>query len=629
MSFAKSSPRPAGDVARIELAVDGRPVAVAPGSTLLDAAQAAGVELPTLCSHPDLQVRGSCRLCVVAVEGRPGLVAACETPAQPGMRVRTFGPDIQQARRVSLELLLSRHPMECPVCERSGNCELQAVANRLGVRSTRFVPVAVPFPVDDGNPAIVREPAKCILCRRCAEVCADVQSVAAIYPAGRGYLTHMATFFESGLGRVACALCGQCLLACPTGAIHEVDHTQRVWAALADPRRRVIAQTAPAVRVSLAEAFGAEPGSISTGKMVAALRRLGFDVVFDTNFAADLTVVEEGHELIARLRAAGILPNGAAGAAGPAHEVGHHGPVRLPMITSCSPGWVKFLEHFYPALLGHLSTCKSPHQMLGALAKSFYAEKVEVDPRRIYVVSIMPCTAKKFEAQRPELAGEAGPDVDAVLTTRELARMIREAGIDFHRLPEEAFDDPLGISTGAAALFGATGGVMEAALRTVYAVLTGQDAEPLRFAAVRGLDGVREASLEVAGVTLRVAVAHGLGNARALLEQVVRGESPYHFIEVMACPGGCVGGGGQILPSTREVRRRRVQAIHAVDEALPLRRSHENPAVQLLYREYLGEPLGERSHRLLHTHYVPRPAWEPAPAQRETAAPGAARRAGR
>ncbi|WP_324716609.1 NADH-dependent [FeFe] hydrogenase, group A6 [Carboxydochorda subterranea] len=580
---------------RIAVTVDGRPVSVPPGSTVLDAVRQAGVDVPTLCSHPDLLIRGSCRLCVVSVDGKPGLVASCETPVHDGMTVRTFGADIQEARRVSLELLLARHPMECPICERSGHCELQAVAQRLGVRAARFTPMLLPAVADRTSPSIVREPARCILCRRCVEVCMDVQSVAALFPAGRGYQTHIGTFMESGLAQVACALCGQCLLACPTGAIHEVDHTERVWQAIADPERHVVVQTAPAIRVSLAEAFGAAPGEITTGKMVAALRRLGFDEVFDTNFAADLTILEEGHEFIGRLLSPGQSP--------------------LPMITSCSPGWIKFIEHFYPQLLGHLSSCKSPHEMLGALVKTYYAEKREMDPARLSVVSVMPCTAKKFEAERPEMGRDGMRDVDAVLTTRELARMIREAGIDFASLPEEDFDEPLGLSTGAAALFGATGGVMEAALRTVYAVVTGKEAPPLEFAAVRGIDGLREAEIRINGQAVRVAVAHGLGNARVLLDQIAEGKSPYQFIEVMACPGGCIGGGGQPIPSTKEIRGRRIRAIHAVDESKALRRSHENPALQQLYREYLGEPGSERAHHLLHTHYTPRALWQPVEAR--------------
>lgn len=568
----------------VTLTIDGRQVQVPPGTTILAAARQAGVKIPTLCYLEELNVIGACRLCLVQVEGARALVAACVTQVGEGMVVHTNSPAVRQARRLNLELLMSNHPQECLTCVRNTSCELQQLAAELGVGEIRLQGEMSPYEVDDSSLSIIRDPRKCVLCRRCVAVCEKVQGVSAIAVQERGFDTVVAPAFLAPLGEVNCVNCGQCSLVCPTAAIHERDETDKVWAALADPEKHVVVQTAPAVRVSIGEMFGLEPGSIVTGKLVAALRRLGFDKVFDTDFTADLTIMEEGSELIHRLQNGG----------------------RLPLITSCSPGWIKFIEHFYPNLLPNLSTCKSPQQMFGALAKTYYAQKEGIDPARIFVVSIMPCTAKKYEAGRPEMNSSGYRDVDVVLTTRELGRMLKQAGIDFDSLPEEDYDAPLGISTGAGVIFGATGGVMEAALRTAYELVTGATLVSLDFEEVRGLEGVKEASVNLAGMELKVAVAHGLGNARKVLDAVVNKEREYHFIEIMCCPGGCIGGGGQPVPVDNEIRAKRIAAIYQVDRQMPLRKSHENPAVQALYREFLGEPLGHKSHELLHTHYTPR-----------------------
>ncbi|SHI86662.1 NADH-dependent [FeFe] hydrogenase, group A6 [Desulfofundulus thermosubterraneus] len=568
----------------VTLTIDGRQVQVPPGTTILAAARQAGVKIPTLCYLEELNVIGACRLCLVQVEGARALVAACVTQVGEGMVVHTNSPAVRQARRLNLELLMSNHPQECLTCVRNTSCELQQLAAELGVGEIRLQGEMSPYEVDDSSPSIIRDPRKCVLCRRCVAVCEKVQGVSAIAVQERGFDTVVAPAFLAPLGEVNCVNCGQCSLVCPTAAIHERDETDKVWAALADPEKHVVVQTAPAVRVSIGEMFGLEPGSIVTGKLVAALRRLGFDKVFDTDFTADLTIMEEGSELIHRLQNGG----------------------RLPLITSCSPGWIKFIEHFYPNLLPNLSTCKSPQQMFGTLAKTYYAQKEGIDPVRIFVVSIMPCTAKKYEAGRPEMTSSGYRDVDVVLTTRELGRMLKQAGIDFESLPEEDYDAPLGISTGAGVIFGATGGVMEAALRTAYELVTGATLLSLDFEEVRGLEGVKEASVNLAGTELKVAVAHGLGNARKVLDAVVNKEREYHFIEIMCCPGGCIGGGGQPVPVDNEIRAKRIAAIYQVDRQMPLRKSHENPAVQALYREFLGEPLSHKSHELLHTHYTPR-----------------------
>jgi NADH-quinone oxidoreductase subunit G/NADP-reducing hydrogenase subunit HndD len=442
--------------------------------------------------------------------------------------------------------------------------------------------------VDTSSPSVVRDSSKCVLCRRCVTVCHEVQSVGQLFPVDRGFGTVIAPAARKNLSEVPCVACGQCITACPVGALREKDHTQRTWAALNDPEKYVVVQTAPAVRAAIGEEFGMPAGSLVTKKMVAGLRRLGFDKVFDTDFTADLTILEEGNELLQRVKTGG----------------------KLPLLTSCSPGWIQFIERFYPELLPHLSTCKSPQQMFGALAKTYYAEKIGVKPENMFVVSIMPCTAKKLEAGREEMAVNEGiPDVDAVLTTREAAQMMREMGVDFANLPDEAFDEPLGISTGAAVIFGATGGVMEAALRTVYEVVTGETLGDVNFAAVRGLEGVKEATVKVGDLDVKVAVASGLANARKLMDLLMEGKADYHFIEIMGCPGGCIGGGGQPIPTNDAIRQARIDAIYREDEGLPLRKSHENPAVMALYKEYLGEPLGHKSHKLLHTHYVPKPIW--------------------
>lgn len=568
----------------MKVTIDGRAVEVPAGATVLEAARKAGIEIPTLCFHPDLQVRAVCRVCLVEIEGQRLLQPSCAFPVSPNMVVRTNSPAVRAARRTAVELLLSRHPQDCLSCIRNQHCELQALAEQMGLRELRFDHETRGLPDDVSSPSIVREPDKCILCRRCVSACHDVQGVGVLFPAGRGVDTIVAPAGECLLNDVACTMCGQCIHACPVGAIHERDQVDEVWAALADPEKHVVVQTAPAVRVALGEEVGMDPGAIVTGKMVAALRRLGFDRVFDTDFTADLTILEEGNELLERM---------------------NHGG-QLPIITSCSPGWIKFIEHYYPQLLPHLSTCKSPQQMFGALAKSYYAEKTGIDPSKIYVVSIMPCTAKKYEAQRPELGRNGVPDVDVVLTTRELGRMVRQAGINFEELESEKFDDPLGISTGAAVIFGATGGVMEAALRTVYEVVTGLELDNVDFNDVRGLEGVKEATVDLNGTPIKVAVAHGLGNARKVLDKIVDGTADYQFIEIMCCPGGCIGGGGQPIPTNTEVRKKRIEAIYREDAGMPLRKSHANPAVNQLYQDYLLKPLGEKSHHLLHTHYTPR-----------------------
>jgi len=571
----------------VTLTIDGRQVTVQAGTSVLEAATQAGVKIPTLCYLEGLNEIGSCRLCVVEIEGAKTLAASCVTPAAQGMVVHTNTKQVREARRAVLELIISNHPFECLTCVRSGSCELQALAESLGIRKVRFEGAKAHHPVDDSTPSIVRDPDKCILCRRCVAVCEQVQGVSAINVSGRGFDSVVSPAGELPLNDAACTLCGQCILVCPTGALSEVDSTRKVWEALGDPKKHVVVQTAPAIRVALGEEFGLAPGSIVTGQMVAALRALGFDRVFDTNFTADLTILEEGNELLQRLTTGGTLP----------------------MITSCSPGWIKFIEHFYPDMLGNLSTCKSPQQMFGALAKTYYAEKAGVDPAEMFVVSIMPCTAKKFECERPEMRSSGYQDVDAVLTTRELARMLREAGIDPTALEPAAYDAPLGIGTGAAVIFGATGGVMEAALRTVYEVVMKKELPSLDFREVRGFEGIKEAEVALGDTTVRVAVAHTLGNARRLLERVRSGEASYHFIEIMACPGGCIGGGGQPIGTNTERRLERIDAIYQADRDLPLRKSHDNPEVKQLYEEFLGEPLGPKSHELLHTHYTARGVW--------------------
>ncbi len=582
----------------VTIFVDGHATVVDPSRNLLEACAQAGVNVPTLCYLKDVSANASCGVCVVEVEGARSLVRSCVGRVSEGMKIATSSPRVLRARKNAVELLLANHPTDCLVCARNGSCELQSTAEKLGVRKVRFPRTRKPATIDESTDGIVRDNDKCILCGRCVAVCSEVQTVSAIQLAGRGIRTHVATFMDRGLGTSPCVQCGQCSVVCPTGAITERDETEAVWKALAQSGRTTIVQTAPAIRASLGEALGMKPGSLVTGKMVAALRRLGFDHVFDTNFAADLTIMEEGNELIRRLTQGG----------------------KLPMITSCSPGWINFIETFYPALLGHLSTCKSPQQMFGAVAKSYYAEKAGLAPESISVASIMPCTAKKHEARRPEMRGafeywrakgatkpgESYYDVDWALTTRELARMVKRAGIDIESLPEEDFDDPLGRSTGAATIFGTTGGVMEAALRTVYEVVTGKALPSLDFEAVRGLEGIKKAEVDLNGTIVRVAVAHTLKNARIILDEIAAGASPYHFIEVMTCPGGCIGGGGQPVLIDLEKRLARNKAMYVEDLRLGMRKSHENASVQALYADFLGEPLGHLSHELLHTEYAPR-----------------------
>lgn len=569
----------------VNLTINGKQIQAEQGATILEAARAAGVYIPTLCYHPELRPEGACRLCMVEASGARTLVASCVYPVSEGMVVKTNTEKVREARKTVVELLLANHPKDCLCCQKSGDCELQKIAADLGLRKIRFEGGETKaHTIDCSNPSLVRDQEKCILCGRCIRICRDVQGMNVYSFAGRGFNTIVSTAFEHDLKDAACTYCGQCASVCPTGAIVEKDDTDQVWRAIDDEDKVVIVQTAPSVRVALGEELGIPAGSIVTGKMVAALRSLGFDKVFDTNFSADLTIMEEGHEFLDRLQNGGVLP----------------------MITSCSPGWVNMIELKYPELLPHLSTAKSPQQMFGAVAKTYYAEKAGIDPAKIVSVSVMPCTAKKAEAQREEMCDSGYRDVDIVITTRELGRMIREAGIDFASLPEENFDSPLGIGTGAGAIFGNTGGVMEAALRTVADVVSGEDLPKLEYEEVRGMEETREATVTVAGKEIKVAVVNTLGSARKMLERIKAGTADYQFIEVMACPGGCIGGGGQPVPVNREIRQKRREALFDCDRMSELRKSHENPEIKALYDNWLGKPLGEKAHHLLHTHYSPK-----------------------
>jgi len=551
-------------------------------TTILQAARKYHIDIPTLCNYPDLSIKSECRVCVVELQGQKKLFTSCSTIAREGMVVNTNSPKVLNARKTILELILANHDANCTACPKNLNCELQTLANKLGIDKNRFPTVLEVKPIDNSNPVLVRNINRCIKCGRCIDVCKNVQSMSVLDIMGRSKDAEITPAFGKYLSDESCTYCGQCSSVCPVGAIIEKDDTDQVWEALNNPNLHVIVQVAPAVRVSLGEELGMGPGSIVTEKIVSALKYLGFDAVYDTDFTADLTIIEEGNELIDRITNGGTLP----------------------MMTSCCPGWINFAEQRYPEILDHISSCKSPQQMFGALAKSYYPEKMNMDPSDVFVVSIMPCTAKKYEAQRKEMRiDNVNPDVDVVLTTRELGKMIRQMGINFENIQEVPFDKPFGITTGAAAIFGASGGVMEAALRTVYEVVNKEELVDINFASVRGLEGIKEAEVELGGQKVKVAVAHTLANAKILCEQVKAGTSPYTFIEIMTCPGGCIGGGGQPYGTTTEIREKRIAAIYQVDQDMAIRKSHENPDIKALYDEYLEKPLGQKSHHLLHTHY--------------------------
>ncbi|MGI6766511.1 MAG: NADH-dependent [FeFe] hydrogenase, group A6 [Lentihominibacter sp.] len=574
---------------KVNIKIDGIQIYVPENYTILEAAKEVGINIPTLCFLKDVNEVGCCRMCIVEVKGTRALQAACVYPVSEGMEVYTHTPKVMEARKVNLELILSNHNARCQTCSRSmSDCELMALANKLNVDDVRFEGESdekLPF---DIGPSIVRDPNKCILCRRCVSACKTIQTVSVIDLVNRGFNTQIGSPFGIPLSETPCVNCGQCINYCPVGALKETSDIDKVWEAIYNPDKYVIAQTAPAVRVALGEDFNMPIGTAVTGKMVTALKMLGFDQVFDTDTAADLTIMEEGTELIDRIRGGG----------------------KLPMITSCSPGWIKFCEHNYPEFLDNLSSCKSPHQMFGAVLKSYYAEKNGIDPEKIVVVSVMPCTAKKFEAARPEMSVDGLPDVDIVITTRELSNMIYDVGIDFPALGDTEFDNPFGAGSGAGLIFGATGGVMEAALRTVADLLTDSSADNFEYEDVRGLEGIKIATVEIADLKLRAAVAHGLGNARKLLDAIKAGEH-FDFIEIMACPGGCVNGGGQPLQLSEvrswvDVREERAKALYKEDRNSFIRKSYNNPAIKKLYKEYLGMAGGSKAHQLLHTHYEER-----------------------
>ena len=574
----------------INLKVNGLEVSAPAGSTILEAAHLAGIRIPTLCYLKEINEIGACRMCVVEVKGAKNLVAACVYPINEGMEVWTNTPRLIKSRRRTLQLLLSNHDKKCLSCVRSGNCELQQLCREYGVDDEDyFQGESNHYELDTSAAHMIRDNNKCILCRRCVAVCEKTQGIGVIGPNNRGFATFIGSAFDMGLGQTSCVSCGQCIAVCPTGALYEKDYTDQILEAIADPDKYVVVQTAPSVRAGLGEEFGYPMGTDVEGKMAAALRRIGFDKVFDTDWAADLTIMEEATELLQRIQNGGVLP----------------------LITSCSPGWIKYCEHYFPDMTENLSSCKSPQQMFGAMLKTYFAEKEGIDPAKIVSVSVMPCTAKKFEIGREDQNAAGVPDVDIAITTRELARLIRRCGISFTDLPDEKFDDPMGESTGAAVIFGATGGVMEAALRTAVETLTGEELAKLDFTDVRGTEGVKEASYNVAGMDIRVAVASGLANARTLLNKVKSGEVQYHFIEIMGCPGGCVNGGGQPQVSGEvrnftDVRAIRAGVLYRNDEAKAIRKSHENPAIKKLYEEYLGEPGSHKAHEYLHTTYVKR-----------------------
>jgi len=590
----------------VKVTIDHIEVTVPIGTTILEAARKVGIRIPTLCHHDDLCLAGVCRVCIVEVEGQRTLQAACSYPVFQNTSVRTTSARVRRARKNIIQLLLKRHYGECYTCKKNGNCELQALAEEYGVNEYLFGHIEKPrFEVDESSYSVVRDMDKCILCKRCVRSCIDLQEVGVLEAINRGVDTKIATFMDKPMADIICINCGQCINRCPTGALREKDDIEKIWEAIDDPEKHVIIQTAPSPRAAIGEEFGLPAGTSVTKKLNTALKRMGFDKVFDTNFTADLTILEEGTELLLRLKK--VL-------------VEKDKETKLPQFTSCSPGWVKFIEHYYPDKLDYVSTCKSPQQMFGAIVKTWYAERNNIDPKNIVSVSLMPCTAKKFECQRPEMDDSGMQDVDYALTTRELAKMIKEAGLDLPNLPNLDFDNPLGIGSGAGLIFGATGGVMEAAIRTAYEIVTGEQVpfENLRIEPVRGMDGIRKAELPITkavdawkfleGATLKVMVGHGTANAKKIMEMLCAGElDDYHFIEIMACPGGCLGGGGQPIPTSPEIRQARARAIYAEDESLEIRKSHDNPIVKKIYEEFLPEgPCGKKSHELLHTHYLSR-----------------------